>query len=421
MVDLRVADGSGRGTATTKKKIRSVGIVAFLVLASLHPLILLRVISNYNTMRQFNEAHFAQDEDDAGRDRGVNASTKQHTKPMIPRRLIFTYKYNLLKPSKDDPPFDAQDPLTANVLNTIKRYKQYWASADKANGQASVDNEVVISFLDNADCVEVINKVEPKLVEYFTKEKRGDLKADICRIAELLLHGGYYFDADIFVVEPVTLDTLPIQDEELSDPSIQLQYLEKGYEMAQPNEADVVTFATVINVQGVFFQAFLAAMPHHPTIQRAMDYILAYYEGNLEELIPDELLPKLVRYSETIPNRKHPQGIGLGCYTLAAAYLASSHYEWADFASKLQKDIGYPSIVEGSSSKKKKMNYSRFLYEVSLTSKNVTDRELFQDVPLQVNKKRGFGERDWCNFICFGGHKVYFYSRVIGSRGCPNK
>jgi hypothetical protein len=173
-------------------------------------------------------------------------------------------------------------------------------------------------------------------------------------------------------------------------------------------------------VQGVFFQAFLAAMPHHPTIQRAMDYILAYYEGNLEELIPDELLPKLVRYSETIPNRKHPQRIGLGCYTLAAAYLASSHDEWADFASKLQKDIGYPSIVEGSSSKKK-MNYSRFLYEVSLTSKNVTDKELFQDVPLQVNKKRGFGERDWCNFVCFGGHKVYFYSRVIGSRGCPNK
>jgi hypothetical protein len=58
------------------------------------------------------------------------------------------------------------------------------------------NNEAVISFLSNADCVEVINKAEPKLVKHLTKEKKGDLKSDICRIAKLLLYGGYYFDAD---------------------------------------------------------------------------------------------------------------------------------------------------------------------------------------------------------------------------------
>lgn len=335
---------------------------------------------------------------------------------MIPRRLIFTYKYNLLNPSEDDPPFDANDPLTANVLNTIDRYKQYWREEDKSS-------EAVVSFLSNTDCIEVINKTEPKLVDYFVNEKRGDLKADICRISELLLHGGYYFDADIRVVEPLNFDALPIQDEEISDPSTQLRYLEQGSQMSMPDEDDVVTFATVINVQGVFFQAFLAAMPHHPTIQRALDYILAYYEGNLEELIPDETLPALARYSETIPSRKKPQRIGLGCYTLAASYLATPMNEWTDFTNKLLRESGQSVLKDRSSSGggKKKMNYSRFLYEISLTSEKVADQELFKDVPLQVNQKSRFGDRDWCNHACFGGNKVYFYSRVVGSRGCPTK
>jgi hypothetical protein len=63
--------------------------------------------------------------------------------------------------------------------------------------------------------------------------------------------------------------------------------------------------------------------------------------------------------------------------------------------------------------------YSRFLHVISLTLKNVTERGLFQDVPVQVKKKKKNGDGDWCNLICFGGEIVYFYSRVVGSRGCP--
>jgi hypothetical protein len=81
--------------------------------------------------------------------------------------------------------------------------------------------------------------------------KKGDLNADICRIAELFLYGGYYFDADISVAEPVNFDSLPIPDEDISDPSTQIKHLQQGTVMMKPHQVDVVTFATVINVQGV--------------------------------------------------------------------------------------------------------------------------------------------------------------------------
>eukprot|EP00956_Cyclotella_meneghiniana_P042559 scaffold248544_cov65-Cyclotella_meneghiniana.AAC.3 len=267
----------------------------------------------------------------------------------------------------------------------------------------------------------------------------------IKRIAELLLYGGYYFDADISVVEPVRLDQLPIlsyleddNNDEISDPFTQLKQLttiegsndnniETTSSQRNDDDDDIITFATVVNVQGVFFQAFLAAMPHHPTIQRALDYILAYYEGTLQQLIPQNVLPKLERYSATIPSRKQPQGIGLGCYTLAAAYLATNDDEWIQYTNDrvLLENTGNNAAIQQQQqsimNNKRKNNFSRFLYEISLTSENVTQSHVFQNVPLQSNKKGKFGDGDWCNFVCFGGRKVYFYSRVIGSRGCPKK
>jgi len=61
--------------------------------------------------------------------------------------------------------------------------------------------------------------------------------------------------------------------------------------------------------------------------------------------------------------------------------------------------------------------YSRFLYEISLEDKLVKQSGIFNDIPLQdanyAKKVR------WCNFVCFEGSQVYFYSRVKGSKGCP--
>lgn len=427
--------------------------IMVILLALIHLLIIFSGVTNFNMMRRVHGTKIVHSLNNdsaeiismANLNNTISGSHKPYkTTPMptIPRRLIFTYKYNLLRPSKDDPPYDETEALTANVLRTIHTYKRHWEHIDRRNivdgeevSQDDIDgSELTISFLSNDDCIAVINEAQPKLVRHFNKEKRGDLKADTCRIAELLLHGGYYFDADISVVEPVDLDRLPIsssEDDMISDPSTQLQRMARdGDGMTTQEDEDIITFATVVNVQGVFFQAFLAAMPHHPTIQRALDYILAYYEGTLQHLIPQNVLPKLARYSTTIPSRKQPQGIGLGCYTLAAAYLATNDDEWIQYTkSRLlleNKDGGGHSsaVIEQLQStidSKRKKNFSRFLYEISLTSENVTRNNVFRNVPLQSYKKGKFGDGDWCNFVCFGGTKVYFYSRVIGSRGCPKK
>ncbi|KAL3799301.1 hypothetical protein HJC23_013026 [Cyclotella cryptica] len=406
-----------------EKKFGSIRLRNSILLLGLVQLFfLLGVLISSDKIYQFGRASLVM-EHEPFHNSAIHSSNKLRQGPIIPRRLIFTYKYNLINPSEDDPPFDPKNPLTANVLNTIEKYKQNWKRIDDLddannNHRSAAKNEAVVSFLSNEDCVEIIKRAEPKLIRHFSREKRGDFKADICRIAELYIHGGYYFDADISVVDPVNLDKLPIQRVEISDPFTELSHIDQSSEIAIPSEDDIVTFATVINVQGVFFQAFLAAAPNHPIMKTALQYMLAYYEGKLQDILPRDTLLSLAKYSETIPSRKRPQGIGVGPYTLAAAYLATSHVEWEDFARKLLRE-GALSSDNASSGRKKKMHYSRFLYEVSLTSKHVTERELFQDVPLQSHKKSKYGDGDWCNFICFGGRKVYFYARVVGSRGCP--
>ena len=62
-----------------------------------------------------------------------------------------------------------------------------------------------------------------------------------------------------------------------------------------------------------------------------------------------------------------------------------------------------------------KRRYARFLYEISIENDEVKKLQLFQDVPLQDFKKKNH----WCNYICFGADQSYFYSRVVGSKGCP--
>ena len=74
---------------------------------------------------------------------------------------------------------------------------------------------------------------------------------------------------------PVNLNDMPIQDEEISDPSTQLSHIQQKSDVIIPNEEDVATFATVINPQGVFFQAFLAATPKHLIMERALSRVHA--------------------------------------------------------------------------------------------------------------------------------------------------
>jgi hypothetical protein len=172
----------------------------------------------------------------------------------VPHRIIFTYKHNILETKE---PSEYHE----NIQNTIRAYRQLW-NASNADEDDAADT---VQFLDDSACQEAIALAYPPLLPHFLQERHGAYKGDICRIADLYLHGGYYFDVDIRVVQPVALD---------------------------PN----VTFATAVSSSGVFFQAFLATAPRHPILYRAFEEMMAHYEKR--------------KFLKTI----------MGCRTLTTAY-----------------------------------------------------------------------------------------------------
>jgi hypothetical protein len=148
----------------------------------------------------------------------------------VPYQIFFTYKTNIL---------ETKEPVQyyENILYTIQKYREYWK-----------EPEAPVEFLDDEACRRYIELAYPDLLQHFNREKKGAYKGDICRIAALYLKGGYYFDVDIRVVEPVPL-------------------------------ADNVTFSTAISPSGIFFQAWLASAPRHVVLQQALDEMLEHYEG----------------------------------------------------------------------------------------------------------------------------------------------
>lgn len=341
---------------------------------------------------------------------------------MIPHRLLFTYKYNLIAPEIHDPAFDEEDPLTANVQHTINQYKAYWDAADGGaiDPQKNRTHEVKVTFLSDSICTGIIARTEPRLVKPFYRERKGEYKADVCRAAALYEYGGHYFDIDIGVVEPVNFDALNISSR-IPGPLSQLRAI-KGKNWAAtssfPSKDDVVTFSTVYNRQGRFYQAYTAATPRHPVLKRSLEYMVAYYEGTLEKILPQWIIDSTIKMNRIIASRKKTGGMGVGPYTLSIAHRATTDEEWEEYVTNMMKEHGYVSANERVSKEiPAKRRYARFLYEISLEDEELKGRGLFGDVPLQdANYKKKI---HWCNYVCFGGPQVYFYSRVPGSKGCP--
>jgi hypothetical protein len=149
----------------------------------------------------------------------------------IPRRLIFTYKSNLLE-TRDPPVF------YENVQKTIHMYRETWG-----------DLKAPVWFLNDTDCRSTIYAAKPELVTYFDREVHGSWKADICRVAALYLTGGYYFDVDMEAVNPWT-------------------------------PGNNVTFATALQPDKTrYFQSFLASERRgRGILEAALDKMLLFYK-----------------------------------------------------------------------------------------------------------------------------------------------
>lgn len=158
----------------------------------------------------------------------------------IPHKLIFSYKNNIL---------ETKEPkeLYENVQRTIDEYRKAWGEPDAP-----------VHFFTDTDCRQLLIKTAPQLVPYFDSEWQGMYRGDICRVAALFELGGYYFDVDLKVVQPVTLA-----------PTLEFVTCLAPWPWKEDGTPE----------QTVFFQAFLASRAKHPILKVALRMMEAYYQG----------------------------------------------------------------------------------------------------------------------------------------------
>ena len=287
----------------------------------------------------------------------------------IPANIWFTYKHDILKNHEPDYYYN-------NVQNTIAQYSlELLDQVEKIH----------VTCMDNDYCLALIQAIYPDLVPYFLKEKEGCYKGDICRLAALYLYGGYYFDVDIEVIEPLVVS---------------------------PPPTNHVSFMTSIDLNQVgMFQAFLVASPRHPLIKANLDAILIHYR-----------------------HRPMPGGYVMGPMTLAEAYRAMvgpdiarkrnlPHDKWERIRPQPAKNVA---------------NYHNYSLEIAkyipklLDEAKEFDRSilLLQEMNLTPNynlesKRRKRPEGDEyttrCNVIVADPETstAYFFARVVGSDNCP--
>jgi mannosyltransferase OCH1-like enzyme len=157
----------------------------------------------------------------------------------IPHRLVFTYRWNVLERQEPRHFYD-------NVQRTIAAYQTAWGVED-----------CQVDFLDDTACRAVIATTVPALLPYFDREEKGSFRSDICRVADLYAHGGYYFDVDMELIDqPFLLDDVD----------------------TKTNQGGI--FGTAVEAgAGHFFQSFLVSTAGHPVLALAFDQIRQYYDN----------------------------------------------------------------------------------------------------------------------------------------------
>lgn len=189
----------------------------------------------------------------------TQAPGPEATRTTIPHTLVFMHRVDFLAPGGEGAGHE-WDLLRENVRGTARLYAEHWGERLCASGAApgaGASPCTAVRFFTDTGCREAVRRAEPRLAAHFDRERQGKYRADICRVAVLLLEGGYYFDADIRAVAPVDLESRPVAFATVRDPG---------------------------GPRGGFFQAFLASRAGHPVLAAALDAMLRYYDRGAASL-----------------------------------------------------------------------------------------------------------------------------------------
>jgi flagellar biosynthesis GTPase FlhF len=283
----------------------------------------------------------------------------------IPNILLFTHYTNLLAYDGNVIPRNSDNNMTAAQDND--KEKELRALAANVQHGISLHPGATVRFLTDDDCVASIKAVmgdDTDLVQYFENERTGMYKADLCRGAALWETGGLYLDVDL----GVRMNLFDVLESATNFATIRVHLQSKH--------------------KGAFFQAFMAATPHHPIIYRYIELFQEYYRGLLDPPFPD--------------------GAPLGVLLLRRAYdqiLARVDVDEDNDAKKDSETVVTEDTVE---------IWQELLYLPQFQN------TILSHVPPPV-----WGTRRACKFVVIAEHTfeepfvVPFYSRVADSRMCP--
>ena len=152
------------------------------------------------------------------------------------------------------------DAFIPNIYESLVSSSSATQTKEKQTSTLLLTNSTIDQytwFLNDKTCLQLIQSIEPQLIPYFQKEKVGQYKADMCRVMALYQKGGYYFDTDMQVIQPL--------------------HLSSEITFTSPWEAHEGRTEKV----GIF-NSFIAAAPHHPILNYTIQSMLKYYKKEIK-------------------------------------------------------------------------------------------------------------------------------------------
>lgn len=217
--------------------------------------------------------------------------------PLIPLILTFTYKCDLLingachyDPTADPEATKKEDAFRANMWSTITMLggsqcsptaeKQSWTAAWSSNCPAStcltcltgdsLRGNMTVHFYDDKACRNAVKQEHALLLDHFDMETSGPYRADMCRGAALLKHGGHYFDLDM----KVRTDTTKLISHGTTFVSVVMRLDAQEERHLRLTDPDGSTDRLAA---GQFFQAFIAVTPDNAIMRYYMEEMTRWY------------------------------------------------------------------------------------------------------------------------------------------------